>query len=137
MKALRKQVFSGSSGHSRQGGQLVDEVVDGVHHELDVVLVGHAVLPVAPEDDVHVVAQHALRDLHGDVPGHVFVLQAVDEAHGAGDGDGAVQQAVVLGFLQQVHANGVHAFLVAFGRDFPRALIFELLSRLTNGDGKK
>lgn len=105
IKALRKQVVWGGSGlfffpswPSRHGGQLVDEVIDGVHHELDVILVGHAVLPVAPEDDVDVVAQHALRHLQGDVPGHVFVLQAVDEAHGARDGDGAVQQAVVLGF---------------------------------------
>lgn len=73
MKALRKQVLSGSSGgvtwfvfrlrSSRYGGQLVDEVIDGVHHEPDVILVGHAVLPLAPEDDVYVVAQHAIRNL--------------------------------------------------------------------------
>lgn len=143
MKALRKNGFFRealgccSSSASRHGGQLVDEVIDGVHHELDVILVGHAVLPVAPEDDVDVVAQHALGDLQGDVPGHVFVLQAVDEAHGARDGDGALQQAVVLCFLQQVHANSVHTFLVAFGRDRPRALILELLPCLMHGERKK
>lgn len=127
--------FSISPSH--HGGQLVDEVIDGVHHELDVILVGHAVLPVAPEDDVNVVTQYALRDLHGDVPGHVLVLQAVDEAHGTRDGDGALQQAVVLGFLQQVHANSVHTFLVAFGRDRPHTLVFELLSCLMHAEERK
>lgn len=88
-----------------QSGQLVYEVVDGVDHQLDVVLLGHAVLAVSPQDDVHVGAEDALRHLHGDVPGHVLVLEAVDEPHGAGDGDGALQHAVVLRLAQELHAE--------------------------------
>lgn len=48
-------------------------------------------LAVPPEDDVDVRAQDALCDLHGDVPGDLLVLHAVDEPYGAGDGDGALQ----------------------------------------------
>lgn len=76
--------------YSDHGGQFVYEVIDGVDHQLDVVLLRHAVLAVPTQDHIHVGAEDALGHLHGDVPGDVFVLQAVDEPHGAGDGDGAL-----------------------------------------------
>lgn len=111
---------------SHHGGQLVYEVVDGVDHELDVFLLRHAVLAVAPQDDVHVAAEQALGHLHGNVPRHVLVLQAVNEAHGARDREGAMQHAVVLGLVQEVHAELVHAFFTVLGRYRPLTFLLEL-----------
>lgn len=96
---------------SHHGGELVYEIVDRVHHQLDVVLLGHAVLAVPPQDDVHVGAEDALRHLHGDVPRHVFVLEPVDESHWAGDGEWTVEHAVVLGLAQKVHVELVVTLL--------------------------
>lgn len=78
------------NGVSHHGGKLVYEVIDGVDNELDVIFLSHAVLAVAPQNDVHVRAQHTLSYLHGDVPGHVLIFQAVNETYGAGDRDGAL-----------------------------------------------
>lgn len=117
---------------SHHGGELVYEIVDGVDHELDVVLLGHAVLAVPPQDDVHVGAEDALRHLHGDVPRHVFVLQPVDESHGAGDGDWAVEHAVVLGLAQKIHVELVVTLLCVFGRYCPLSLLLEFFARLQN-----
>lgn len=52
-------------------------------------------LAVPPQDDVHVGTEDALCNLHGDVPGDVLVFEPVDEPHGTGDGDGAVEHAVI------------------------------------------
>lgn len=119
-----------SSSSSDHGGQLVYEVIDGVDHQLDVVLLRHAVLAISPEDDVDVRAQDALGDLHGDVPGDVLVFEAVDEPHGAGDGDGALKNTVILCLVQKVHANLVETFLRVFGRQCPLPFGFDLLARL-------
>lgn len=63
-----------STTHSDHGGQLVYEVINGVDHQLDIILLGHAVLAVSPEDDVHVRAEDPLTNLHGDVPGDIFIF---------------------------------------------------------------
>lgn len=60
--------------------------------------------PMLAKNDIHVIAEYPLCDLHGDVPGYVRVLEAVDQSDGAGHRDGALEYAVVLGLLQKVHA---------------------------------
>lgn len=87
-------------------------------------------LAVSPEDDVDIGTQDALCDLHGDVPGDVLVLQAVDEPYGAGDGDGALKYTVILCFTQEVHANLVETFLGVFGGQGPLPLVLQLLASL-------
>lgn len=87
-------------------------------------------LAVSPEDDVDVGAQDALGDLHGDVPGDVLVLEAVDEPHGAGDGDGALENAVILCLVQEVHAQLVETFFRVFGRQRPLPFGFDLFASL-------
>lgn len=104
---------------SDQGGQLVYQVVNSVDHKLDVVLLGHAVLAVPPQNDVHIGAEDALCDLHGDVPGNVLVFEAVNEPHGAGDGDGALKNTVVFCLAQEVHAELINTFLCVFGGKWP------------------
>lgn len=99
---------------SDHGGQLVYQIVNSVDHELDVVLLGHAVLAVPPQNDVHVGAEDALCDLHGDVPGDVLVFEAVNEPYRAGDGNGAMKDTVVFRLTQEVHAELVRTFLCVF-----------------------
>lgn len=96
---------------SHHGGELVYEIVDGVDHELDVVLLRHTVLAVSPQDDVYVGAEDALRHLHGDVPRHVFIFEPVDESHGTSDGDWTVEHAVVFSLAQKVHVEFVVTLL--------------------------
>lgn len=132
--SVRVVLLGNKTAYSHHGGQLVYEVIDCIDHKLDVVLLGHAVLAMAAEDDVHVGAEHALCHLHGDVPGNVFILQAVDEAHRAGDGDGTLQDAVVLRLLQEVHAHRVDALIIAFRWNRPYALVLKLLSCLVCGE---
>lgn len=119
-----------STAGSDHGGQLVYEVVDGVHHQLDIVLLGHAVLAVSPEDDVHVRAEDPLRDLHGDVPGDVLVFEPVNKPYWAGDRDGAVQDTVIFGLLQEVHAELVMTLFCVFRGYCPFPLFLELFARL-------
>lgn len=126
-----------SAAPSHHGGQLVYEVIDGVDHQLDVVLVGHAVLAVPAEDDVHVGAEDPLGDLHGDVPGHVFVFEPVNKPHGAGDGDGAVEDTVIFCLSQEVHAELVMTLLCVFGGDQPFPLFLEFLTRLLKKKQKR
>ncbi|TNN88882.1 hypothetical protein EYF80_000760 [Liparis tanakae] len=70
--------------YSDQSGQLVDEIIDSVDHELDVVPLRHAVLAMSPEDDIHIVAEDAFCNLHGDVPGDVLVFEAMNEPYRTG-----------------------------------------------------
>lgn len=116
--------------YSDQSGQLVYEIINSVHHELDVVPLGHAMLAVSPQDDVHVVAEDALRHLHGDVPGDVLVFEAVDEPHGTGDGDRTLQHAVVFRLSQKVHVKLVKTLLRVLGGQRPLTLLLKLLASL-------
>lgn len=95
----------GNLSGSDQSGQLVYEVVNSVDHELDVILLGHAVLAMSPKDDIHVGTEDTLRHLHGDVPRDVFVFEPVDEPHGTSDGDGTLEHTVILCLAQKVHAK--------------------------------
>lgn len=61
--------------YSDQSRQLVYEIVNSVDHELDVVLFGHAVLAMPPEDDIHIRAEDAFCNLHGDVPGDILIFE--------------------------------------------------------------
>lgn len=119
-----------STTRSDHGGQLVYEVIDGVDHQLDIILIGHAVLAVSPEDDVHVGAEDPLANLHGDVPGDVLVFQPMDEPDWAGDWDGAVENAVIFGLSQEVHAELVMTLFCALRGYCPFPLCLELLARL-------
>lgn len=87
-------------------------------------------LAVSPQDDIHVGAEDALRHLHGDVPGHVFVLEPVDESHGTGDGDWAVENAVVFSLAQKVHVEFVVTLLRMFGRYCPLPLLLKFFTCL-------
>lgn len=118
--------------HSNHRGEFVYEIVDSVDHQLDVVLLGHAVLAVSPQDDVHVGAEDALRHLHGDVPWHVFILEPVDESHGTSDGDWTVEHAVVFSLAQKVHVEFVVTLLWVFGRYSPLSLLLKFFTRLKN-----
>lgn len=60
--------------------------------------------PKFAKNDIHVIAEYPLCDLHGDVPGYIRVLEAVNQTNGAGNRDGAVEYAVVLRLLQEVQA---------------------------------
>lgn len=111
-------------------GELVHEVVDGVDEEFDVILLGHAVAAVFAQDDVDVAAEDALGHLHGHVPGDIGVLQAVDEPHGAGHGDGALQHAVRLRLLQEVHAQAVRTLVAVAAGERPEPALLHLLPRL-------
>lgn len=62
-------------------------------------------LAVSPKDDIHVRAEDALCDLHGDVPGDVLVFEPVDEPYGTGDGDGTLEHTVIFCLFQEVHAK--------------------------------
>ncbi len=116
--------------HSDQSGQLVYEIVNSVDHELDVVLVRHAVLAMSPKDDVHIGAEDALRNLHGDVPGDVLVFEPVNEPHGTGDGDGTLEHTVIFCLAQKVHVKLVMTLLRVFGGHCPLPLLLKLLACL-------
>lgn len=96
--------FSFLSDH---GGQLVYEIVNGVDHELDVILLRHAVQAVSPEDDIYIGTEDSFGNLHGDMPGDVFIFQPMNEPHWAGDRDGALKHTVIFSLLQEVHAEFV------------------------------
>lgn len=113
-----------------QRGQFIDKIIYSVHHQLNVIFLGHAVEPVFAKNNVYVVGKDPLGDLHGDVPGDVGVLEAVDETYGTGHRDGAVEYAVILRLLQKVHAQSIETFFIVLGRELPRALFFNLLLRL-------
>lgn len=115
---------------SPQRGELVDEVIDGVDDQLDVVFLGHAMAAVFAQDNVDVAAEDALGHLHGHVPGHVGVLQAVDEPHGALHGDGALQYTVRPRLPQEVHAQSVRALVAVAAGESPEPTLFDLLPRL-------
>ena len=115
---------------SDQSGQLVYEVVNSVDHELDVVLLFHAVLAMSPQDDIHVRTEDAFCHLHGDVPGDVLVFQPVDESHGTGDGDGTLEQTVIFCLTQKVHVKLVNTVLRVFGGHCPLPLLLKLLTYL-------
>lgn len=83
------------------------------------------------QDDVHVGAEHTLGHLHGDVPGHVLVLQPVDESYRAGDGDGALKHAVVLCLPQEVHRQLVGALFTCLAGEAPHAFVLTLLTHLS------
>lgn len=119
-----------STTHSDHGGQLVYEVVDGVDHQLDIILLRHAVLAMSPEDDVHVGAEDPLSNLHGDVPGDIFVFEPVNKPYGAGNGDWAVENTVIFGLSQEIHAELVMTPLCVFGGYCPLPLCLKLLARL-------
>lgn len=93
-------------------------------------------VPVFAKNNVYVVGKHPLGDLHGDVPGDVGVLEAVDETYGTGHGDGAVEHAVILRLLQKVHAQSIETFFIVLGRELP-SLFFNLLLCLEDERRKK
>lgn len=97
--------------YSDQSGELVYEVVNSVDHELDVVLLGHAVLAMSPKDDIHIRAEDTFRDLHGDVPGDILIFEPMNEPHRAGDGDGTLEHTVISCLTQKVHAKLVMTLL--------------------------
>lgn len=79
-------------------------------------------LAMSPEDDVHVGAEDALSDLHGDVPGDIFVFEPVNEPYRAGNGDWAVENTVIFSLSQEVHAELVMTPLCVFGGYSPLPL---------------
>lgn len=92
---------------------------------------------MSPEDDVHVGAEDPLSDLHRDVPGDIFVFQPVNEPYRAGNGDWAVENTVILGLSQEVHAELVMTLLCVFGRYCPLPLCLKLFARLLEQTGSK
>lgn len=87
-------------------------------------------LAVSSEDDVHVGAEDTLCNLHGDVPGDIFVFEPMNEPHGAGDGDGTLENTVIFCLTQKVHAKLVNTLLRVFGGYSPLPLGFKLLACL-------
>lgn len=89
-------------------------------------------LAVSPKDDIHVVAEDAFCDLHGDMPGDVLVFEAVNEPYGTGDGDWTLEHTVVFCLSQKVHAKLVKTLLRVFGGQRPLPLLLKLFARLRN-----
>lgn len=66
---------------------------------------------MSPKDDIHIGAEDAFCNLHGDVPGDIFVFEPVNKPNGAGDGNGTLEHTVIFCLAQKVHAKLVVTFL--------------------------
>lgn len=96
---------------SDHSGQLVYEIINSVDHELDVVPLGHAVMAMPPQDDIHIGAEDTLCNLHGDVPGYFLVFEPVNQPYGTSDGDGTLEDTVIFCLSQEVHAEPIKTLL--------------------------
>lgn len=66
---------------------------------------------MSPKDDIHICAEDTFCNLHGDVPGNIFIFEPVNEPYRAGDGDGTLEHTVIFCLTQKVHAKLVMTLL--------------------------
>lgn len=68
-------------------------------------------LAMPPEDDIHIRAEDAFCNLHGDVPGDILIFEPVNEPYRTGDGEGTMENTVIFCLSQKVHAKLVVTIL--------------------------
>ncbi|KAI1242336.1 hypothetical protein IHE44_0005870 [Lamprotornis superbus] len=89
--------------------ELVNEIINSIHKELCILLVTHPMLADFAEDNIHVLAQNTVSNLHRDLPGDIPILHAVDKAYRTRHRNRTIQHTVVFCFSDKVLQN-VHPY---------------------------